>query len=588
MMPDKRTTDKDVEILIAEDSPTQAEKLKHLLEKAGYTVTATANGKQALEAAHDRRPALIISDIMMPEIDGFKFCRHIKEDEKLKDIPVILLTALSDPCDIMGGLQCGADNFITKPYDEDYLLSRIQYALLNLGLRESDKMEIGVEVFFADKKYHITSGRLQILNLLLSTYEAAVQKNSELVKVQDELRTLNEQLEQIVEERTATLVTEIAERKRAEEMLHTASLYARGLIEANLDPLVTISKEGRIMDVNKAAEQVIGISRENLVGSDFSRYITEPEQAVKCCQQVFSQGYLKDYPLSIRHTSGRVTDVLFNATVHRNEVGEVQGVLASARDITERKKVEELRIENARLASVSKIKSEFLANMSHELRTPLNSILGFSELLKLNYHGELNEKQGEYVDYIHTSGKFLLSLINDILDLSKVEAGKIELVIEKISLSETVNETLNLVKEKAIEHNIILEVELDPETDFIEADKMRVKQILFNLLGNAVKFSKEDGGTVTVTARKAGSMAQVSVSDTGIGIREEDMGKLFKEFQQLDSGLSRKYEGTGLGLAISKKLVELHGGTITAGSKYGEGSTFTFSLPIAAKNRGVE
>ncbi len=218
----------------------------------------------------------------------------------------------------------------------------------------------------------------------------------------------------------------------------------------------------------------------------------------------------------------------------------------------------------------------------------MNSILGFSELLRLNYDGELNEKQEEYVDYIHSSGKFLLSLINDILDLSKVEAGKIELVPEKISLSDIVNETLNLINEKAMKHNIIIKVELDPETDFIEADKMRVKQILFNLLSNAVKFSKEEGGTVTVTAKKAGPMAQISISDTGIGIKEEDMGKLFKEFQQLDSGISRKYEGTGLGLAISKKLVELHGGTITAESKYGEGSTFTFSLPIAAKITGVE
>ena len=588
MMPDKITADGGAEILIAEDSPTQAEQLKHLLEKAGYTVRATANGKQALEAAHDRRPALIISDIVMPEMNGFEFCRHIKKDEELKNIPVILLTALSDSCDIMRGLQCGADNFITKPYDEDYLLSRVQYALLNRGLRESERTEIGVEVFFSGEKYHITSDRLQILNLLLSTYEAAVQKNSELVKAQDELRTLNEYLEQIVEERTIALVTEIAERKRAEEQLRMASLYARGLIEANLDPLATINKEGKITDVNKAAEHVTGISRENLVGSAFSQYFTEPDQAVKCCKQVFSEGFVKDYPLLFSHTSGYMTDVLFNATVFRNEAGEVQGVLAAARDITERKQAEELRIENARLASVSKIKSEFLANMSHELRTPLNSILGFSELLRLNYDGELNEKQEEYVDYIHSSGKFLLSLINDILDLSKVEAGKIELVPEKISLSDIVNETLNLINEKAMKHNIIIKVELDPETDFIEADKMRVKQILFNLLSNAVKFSKEEGGTVTVTAKKAGPMAQISISDTGIGIKEEDMGKLFKEFQQLDSGISRKYEGTGLGLAISKKLVELHGGTITAESKYGEGSTFTFSLPIAAKITGVE
>ncbi len=715
MMHNKITADGGAEILIAEDSPTQAEQLKHLLEKDGYTVTVTANGKLALEAAQNHSPSLIISDIVMPEMNGFELSRHIKKDENLKDIPFIILTGLSDPGDIMKGLQCGADSFITKPYDEDYLLSRVQYALLNRELHDTDRTEMGIDVFFSGEKYHITSGRLQILNLLLSTYEAAVQKNSELIDVQDELSMLNEQLEQIVEERTPALVAKIAGRKRAEEQLRMASLYTRSLIEANLDSLVTINKEGKIMDVNKAAEQVIGVSRENLVGSDFSQYFTEPDHAIKCCKQVSSEGFVKDYPLLFRHTSGHMTDVLFNATVFRNEAGEVQGVLAAARDITERKKaeealhesemnyhllannsidciwqanqdfeftyvnpavlrifgftqeeyigsslsehcspeamdfmsglkieelqkgressgvffetqlfhkngelvpveitarmlfdengnperfqgttrditerkkVEELRIENARLASVSKIKSEFLANMSHELRTPLNSILGFSDLLKLSYHGELNEKQGEFVGNIHTSGEFLLNLINDILDLSKVEAGKIELFIEKISLSETVNETLDLMTEKAMDHNVILKVELDHETDFIEADKIRVKQILFNLLGNAVKFSKENGGEVTVTVKKAGSMAQVSISDTGIGIKEEDMGKLFNEFLQIDSGISREYEGTGLGLVISKKLVELQGGTITAKSKYGEGSTFTFSLPIAAKNQG--
>jgi signal transduction histidine kinase len=256
-------------------------------------------------------------------------------------------------------------------------------------------------------------------------------------------------------------------------------------------------------------------------------------------------------------------------------------------DITERKKAEELLLENIRLAYASKAKSEFLAIMSHELRTPLNSIIGFSELLKLKTYGELNVKQERYVDNIFTSGKFLLKLINDILDLSKIEAGRIVLAIEKIPVSAAIDEVMILLKEQAEKKNIILRKEFDNQLNFIEADPQRFKQILFNLLSNAVKFSKNEGGIVTITARKAEDMAYISISDTGIGIREEDMGRLFEKFEQLESGPSRRYQGTGLGLAISKQFVELHGGRITAESKYGEGSTFTFFLPLKAR-RGVD
>jgi signal transduction histidine kinase len=197
-------------------------------------------------------------------------------------------------------------------------------------------------------------------------------------------------------------------------------------------------------------------------------------------------------------------------------------------------------------------------------------------------NGELNEKQEHYMDNVLSSSNHLLRLINDILDLSKVESGKIELVIEKLNLSDIIDESFILMKEKANKHNIVLKKEPDIAPEFIYADRLRVKQVLFNLLSNAVKFSKPEGGKVTVTAKKNGDMVEISVSDTGIGIKEENLGKLFKEFEQLDSGISGKYGGTGLGLAITKKLVELHGGRITAESIYGEGSTFTFTLPISS------
>ncbi|MFA4956823.1 MAG: ATP-binding protein [Candidatus Methanoperedens sp.] len=230
--------------------------------------------------------------------------------------------------------------------------------------------------------------------------------------------------------------------------------------------------------------------------------------------------------------------------------------------------------------NANKVKSEFLSTMSHELRTPLNSIIGFSDLLKQKMIGELNTKQEHYIDNVLYSSKHLLSLINDILDLSKIESGKIEMKIEKISIPSTINDTLEMVRTTAMKHNINLIKEFDPGLEFLEADKQKLKQILFNLLSNAVKFSKQNEGTITITTKKYDETVQISVSDTGIGIKKEDMGKLFNKFQQIESATYRKYGGTGLGLAISKELVELHGGSIRAESKYGEGTTFSFKLPL--------
>jgi signal transduction histidine kinase len=184
-----------IEILIAEDSRTQAEKLQHVLEEHGYKVTTAPDGRQALAAARRRKPALIISDVVMPEMDGYELCRQIKADPKLGDIPVILVTTLSDPQDVIRGLECRADNFILKPYDERYLLNRVEFALINREMRQTDQAGMGVEIFFNGQKHFITADRLQILNLLLSTYDAANQRNRELNHSQEELRSLNAKLE---------------------------------------------------------------------------------------------------------------------------------------------------------------------------------------------------------------------------------------------------------------------------------------------------------------------------------------------------------------------------------------------------------
>nr|WP_320114032.1 ATP-binding protein [uncultured Desulfuromonas sp.] len=469
-------------MLIVEDSPTQAEQLFYLLNKNGYQAQTARNGYEALVHLEQEHPLAIISDVVMPGMDGYELCRRIKGDNRWQDIPVILLTSLSEPDDVIMGLECGADYFIIKPYNEKFLLSRIQHIIANRNLNSDQRAKMGMEIFFRDRKYFINSDRLQILNLLLSTYETAIQKNQELLAATEELQLLNEQL---------------------------------------VDNLNTLDAKNNELD---------RLNRE-----------------------------------LVRRT---------------NEAAKAQREALEA----------------------NRAKSDFLANMSHELRTPLNSVIGFSEVLEDELFGDLNPKQREYVSNILLSGRHLLSLINDILDLSKVEAGRMTLDTVLIDPHTLLASALTMLQEKAHKHAIHmkLDVETDEQTKLM-ADERKLKQILFNLLSNAVKFTP-DGGSVTISARTVDEIRleqetlwqpeqnpppnpqqqglEIAVSDTGIGINSEEYNKLFQEFSQLSSPYTKKHEGTGLGLALCKRLVELHGGCIGLSSEPDRGSRFVFVIPL--------
>ncbi|MDP9321639.1 MAG: GAF domain-containing sensor histidine kinase [Chloroflexota bacterium] len=239
----------------------------------------------------------------------------------------------------------------------------------------------------------------------------------------------------------------------------------------------------------------------------------------------------------------------------------------------------EIKSTSNALEVANRHKSEFLASMSHELRTPLNAIIGFSDVLTQGMVGELNSKQTEYLDDIRISGQHLLSLINDILDLAKVEAGRMELTLSQFSLPAALANAVTMVRERSARHGIGLDLSVDG-VDLISADERKVKQILFNLLSNAVKFTA-DGGTIDVVAGREGDQALVSVRDSGIGIAPDDQARIFEEFRQVGSGTPAASEGTGLGLTLTKALVELHGGRIWVQSEIGKGSTFSFTLPIS-------
>jgi signal transduction histidine kinase len=438
----------EVEILIVEDSPTQAERLRRLIQSMRYNARVAPNGRLALEAIRERKPHLVLSDIVMPEMDGYTLCRAIKADPELRDIPVILVTSLMDPKDIIRGIECGADNFIRKPYAEDYLLNRIGHMLMNQKLRKNQNMEIGIALYLGEQKHFINADRQQILDLLISTYEQAVQVNSELQ-----------------------------------------------------------ARERQVIELN----------------------------------------------MRLAHHAGELE------TINR-----------------------EIALKNLELAEASRMKSAFIANMSHELRTPLNAIIGFTGALLMKLPGPLTPEQDKQLNTIRTSARHLLSLINDILDVAKIEAGKVTLELETVQCQDVVRDVVDTLRPLALQKNLALEMELADPAIVLDTDRRALTQILLNLGNNAIKFTETGTVRVTLTQRAAegqAPMIEFSVADSGAGIREEDQAKLFQAFSQLDSTSTRHAEGAGLGLYLCQNLANLIGGSLFFKSDFGHGSTFTLALP---------
>jgi PAS domain S-box-containing protein len=381
-----------------------------------------------------------------------------------------------------------------------------------------------------------------------------------------------------------------AEQMQLGQRLRDQQFYTRSLFEANIDASVTTDLCGIITDVNKQMELLTDCTRDELIGAPFKDYFTDPDRAEKGINMVLGERKITDFELTARGRDRKETDVSCNATTFYDRDRKLQGVFAAARDVTDRKRADQLlREKNAELESAKSVaeksslaKSDFLANMSHELRTPLNSVIGFSEVLQDQLFGPINEKQQEYLGNIISSGRHLLSLINDILDLSKVESGRMELDLTLFSLRETLEGSLTMLREKAVQGGIDLRLVVAPEAEVhIVSDRRKLKQILFNLLSNAVKFTPT-AGTVELSVVREGDFLEISVADSGIGVRESDIPRLFQTFTQLESVYTKGFEGTGLGLALTRQLVELHGGRVWVKSEFGKGSRFSFTLPLEA------
>ena len=427
-------------VLIVEDSPTQALKLQMILEENGYEVIHGFNGKVALELIDPNNlPDIIISDIVMPEMDGYELCSSVKANEKTKEIPVILLTQLSNPEDVIKGLQAGADNFISKPYTEEFLFERINDILLNREMRRrSPNLDIAMEIYFGGQKYKLNSDRLQILDLLLSTYYNAINKNKELEEKNEQLKRLHQ----------------------------------------------------------------------------------------------------------------------------------------------------ELKINNTKLQKLDKEKNQLLGIAAHDLRSPLSTIVSYIDLVEYSLPENAIEEQGEIFKTINVMLDYMLNLISDVLDYSKIASGKLEITKDIFNFIPFMDQTVMLNNILGAKKGIKVHKNYDAQNITLYADQNKLKQVMDNLLSNAFKYS-EVNTNVYVNIEILDNEIQVKVKDEGKGIPEKEIGHLFQPFKTTSVKSTAGESSTGLGLVSVKKIIETHGGKIWVESEVGNGSSFYFTLPYDAEKDKV-
>ena len=370
-----------------------------------------------------------------------------------------------------------------------------------------------------------------------------------------------------------------AERMVLDQRVRDQQFYTRSLIESNIDALITTDPRGIITDVNKQMEALTGCTRDELIGAPFKDYFTDPERAEAGIKLVLGESKVTDYELTARARDGKETVVSYNATTFHDRDRKLQGVFAAARDVTERKRYEES------LQQANRAKSVFLANMSHELRTPLNAIMGYSEMLQEEAIEQKLNGFSDDLEKINGAGRHLLALINDILDLSKIEAGKMELFIESFDVSKMIDEVASTIQPMVEKNANTMHIKRANNLHTMHADQIKVRQGLFNLLSNAAKFTHDGSITLEVERQlmEGDEWIVFRVTDTGIGMSPEQILKLFQDFSQADASTTRKFGGTGLGLALTRRFCQIMGGDVTVYSMPNEGSIFTIKLPAVVE-----
>jgi PAS domain S-box-containing protein len=425
-------------------------------------------------------------------------------------------------------------------------------------------LNIVAETFITGVDCHKVAGSMNILdNGIVSSHDFLI--STAYVGLADDKKVI-------------LYLDDITESKKAERTLKENEERIQSLYDNMPGGTIIIGKDYVIEDVNQRTCEITGYKKEELVGQLCDIICPKGSLSKKCPIWVDGLDGFQGMDTAVKCKNGSKTPILKNTK--KIFIEGNQYILENFQDISERKESEEA-ILNAKITAeeANRTKSEFLATMSHELRTPLNAVIGYSDLLLEDTFGEPNAQQRRSLEHISNSGKHLLNLINDILDISKVESGKMELNYEEFRIKDIFANVLNIVSPLARKKNIEVEISIASENLSLNADRIRFKQILFNLASNAVKFTPE-GGHVMLEAHEKDGKGVFSVSDTGIGISSENIGKLFLPFQQIDSTISRMHNGTGLGLSLVKKFIEMHGGDISVESETDKGSQFTFIIPL--------
>jgi len=504
-----------MKILVADDSATVRNVISTVLQDVGYAVVTACDGVEAINLAYRELPDVIILDLFMPNINGYQVCRILKNDSFTASIPIIILTSARGDKNKFWSLKTGADRFLTKDFEApDTMLDVVREC--------ADKYR---------KKTPAERARKEPLNTV-----------DILSKVS---HSLDEELYESVLDK----------------------LKLQIIIRSLTEGLLTLDKEGRITAFNPEIERITGFSKSDVMNAKFREIFKEmiSGEGIGPDTDISSMPDIVDAEFAINRRDGTAIPVLWSTTALNDDKGEKVGTISVAKDITKLKEIERMR-------------ADFVSMVTHELRSPLSMIKGSVDNMIDGLYGEVNSEQKEKLGVVNKMTYRLMALVNDLLDLAKLEAGTVSLNIEEIDMGGIIEQSLGGMRTLAEQKQIELTSEIAEDIPAIQADADRIEQVFVNLLSNAVKFTP-DGGRVTVTARFKDGMVECVVADTGKGMPPEALDRIFDKFQQIYDRESRKKGGTGLGLAVVKNIVEAHGGAIRAESEPGRGSVFTFILP---------
>ncbi|OFY61787.1 MAG: hypothetical protein A2V64_04660 [Bacteroidetes bacterium RBG_13_43_22] len=580
----KSAVQKSMEILVVEDSLTQATQIKHLLESQHYKVSVAQNGKLAMDRLSKHKPSLVISDIMMPEVNGYELCKKIKSNKNTENIPVILLTILADPEEIIEGLSCGADSFITKPYNENYLLTHVERILSRENVVYKEKVPFSTQILFKGKKRFIQAEQQNVIRLMLDIYESAIHQNELLIQTQEELKLLNERLESLVGDRTSDLAEEIKLSNQIANRLKESEERWRTLVLTMPEYIGLVDCEGRFLFLNHYAE---GFSEKDTIGKSHLEFI--PDEWKEFYQKKFEEcietrkNQIFEYSAYGDNNAIRTYETCLVPIMQQ---GKVSNVMAIARDITERKQAEkeilslnkqlEQRVieRTSQLETANKELEAFAYSVSHDLRAPLRAVDGFSKFILEDYENKIDSEGKRLLNLIRSNTQKMDQLITDLLSLSRVTRS--EMNFSGIDMTQM---AISMFRESAAQDvmdRISLTVDPLPGAN---ADPTYIKQVWSNLTANAIKFSsKKKKPIIKISGYTEDDFNVYYVKDNGVGFNPQYSDKLFGVFQRLHK--SDDFEGTGVGLAIVQRIINRHGGKVWAEGEEGIGATFYFSLPV--------